>query len=657
MTRQHLMLATLTMLGCSDGDSQKTQVQGRDSGSVTTTDCTNGPAETQYADLDGDGFGDPTQSREGCGAEEGWVTNDLDCDDTDGSIHPNSAEICDEVDNNCDGVPDDDSATDATNWFNDADGDGFGAGPPRGFGCNGTEGQVNRHGDCDDTDPEINPDGSETCDGLDNDCNGEVDDGETADGEAFYEDSDGDGWGNSEIERIRGEQPSGWVSQPGDCDDDNELFHPAALDVCADGLDQNCDGHIDDRCGETIDLATSIKIEVPDSLSPGAVSGRDVNGDSIADLLVFLPMDHKAVVYLGPFSDDRTVADVTLESSDDTLLPGAGVHSENDFDGDGEPDLLVTTPRLDPSTASFSTSVRLYTNTGIDTMALDEPHSELTSTTGGEYWGSGHIQSGDITGDGTIDAVLTRAGGNVFIWDDPTTDFVITESTPVATFPAMVTSMSPAIGDYNADGQADLVVPTGDNLVAFSGPVDPLAWYDEPADTWESTDSSEGFMGMGLCMGDLSGDGTDDLVYTEERPSEGTEDRVHIDSFDSDTFGPTWTYLESYDGSPITLKCTDIDGDGQVDLLIQNFAASTPTFSAGRTSLFFGPIHTGTFDELPDRIVEGDLAGDALGFVSDTADLTNDGINDLILSSVTKRILIIDGSDWISPAWPAESGD
>jgi hypothetical protein len=115
--------------------------------------------------------------------------------------------------------------------------------------------------------------------------------------------------------------------------------------------------------------------------------------------------------------------------------------------------------------------------------------------------------------------------------------------------------------------------------------------------------------------------------------------------------------LESYDGSPITLKCTDIDGDGQVDLLIQNFAASTPTFSAGRTSLFFGPITTGTFDELPDRIVEGDLAGEALGFVSDTADLTNDGINDLILSSVTNRVLIIDGSDWISPAWPAESGD
>lgn len=162
---------------------------------------------------------------------------------------------------------------------------------------------------------------------------------------------------------------------------------------------------------------------------------------------------------------------------------------------------------------------------------------------------------------------------------------------------------------------------------------------------------------MGLCMGDLSGDGTDDIAYTEERPSEGSEDRVHIDSFDSDTFGPTWTYMESYDGSPITLKCTDIDGDGQVDLLIQNFAASTPTFSAGRTSLFFGPIHAGTFDELPDRIIDGDSPGEALGFVSATGDLTNDGINDLILSSVSKRILIIDGSDWISPAWPAETGD
>ena len=58
---------------------------------------------TYYTDMDGDGFGDPTNSSQRCGPETGFVLNAGDCNDADPSINPNATEICDGLDNNCDG--------------------------------------------------------------------------------------------------------------------------------------------------------------------------------------------------------------------------------------------------------------------------------------------------------------------------------------------------------------------------------------------------------------------------------------------------------------------------------------------------------------------------------------------------------------------------
>ena len=101
---------------------------------------------------------------------DGYLEDD--CDDSNPAIHPGSEEICDGVDNNCDGAFDDETAIDAYSGYLDVDGDGYGGGDLE-SSCNDIYYAVNE--DCDDTDPSVNPDANEICDGIDNDCDGSAD--------------------------------------------------------------------------------------------------------------------------------------------------------------------------------------------------------------------------------------------------------------------------------------------------------------------------------------------------------------------------------------------------------------------------------------------------------------------------------------------------
>ena len=94
-----------------------------------------------------------------------------DCDDADPEVHPNAIERCDGRDDDCDGTIDQD-AEDATEWFVDADGDGFGDPTTARLGCVAS-GEVADDTDCDDTDPDVHPEATESCgDGVDQDCDG-----------------------------------------------------------------------------------------------------------------------------------------------------------------------------------------------------------------------------------------------------------------------------------------------------------------------------------------------------------------------------------------------------------------------------------------------------------------------------------------------------
>ncbi|MEO0601539.1 MAG: putative metal-binding motif-containing protein, partial [Myxococcota bacterium] len=203
-------------------------------------DCANGIDEglktAYYADGDGDGYGTGAPELS-CDPVVGRVTGDGDCDDADDAIHPGATEACDGVDNDCANGVDDGLVF--TDYFVDADGDGFGTGSAV-ASCQVLADHSTQAGDCDDADVDVHPNGIEVCNTIDDDCDTAVDEGVQT---AFYEDNDGDGWGG--VEHLACSLDTiGWIRIGGDCDDTDDTIHPRADDVC-DGIDQDCGGEVE----------------------------------------------------------------------------------------------------------------------------------------------------------------------------------------------------------------------------------------------------------------------------------------------------------------------------------------------------------------------------------------------------------------------------
>ena len=199
---------------------------------------------TYYRDADLDGYGVSSDTADGCAAPSGYVDAAGDCDDSNAAVSPGASEICDAVDNDCDGTTDESDSTDATTWYQDADQDGFGSPSAVVIACDQPTGYVTDATDCDDTNQGANPNAIEYCDNVDNNCDSAVDESTAVDANTWYTDGDGDGYGESTSTQLSCDQPSGTVASGGDCDDGNSGIHPAAAEIC-DSLDNDCDGTTD----------------------------------------------------------------------------------------------------------------------------------------------------------------------------------------------------------------------------------------------------------------------------------------------------------------------------------------------------------------------------------------------------------------------------
>ena len=202
-------------------------------------------ARTWYTDADGDGRGDPTTGVSACTQPSGTVADGSDCDDTDDGVWPGAPELCDEVDNDCDGSVDEADAVDADTWYIDYDSDGYGSSSYAQAACTQPSGYVDNAEDCDDADASAHPGALEQCDGVDNDCDGDIDEDSAADAATWYIDYDGDGYGSDAYTTTACAQPSGWVDNMADCEDADPASYPGADEYC-DGIDNDCDGDIDE---------------------------------------------------------------------------------------------------------------------------------------------------------------------------------------------------------------------------------------------------------------------------------------------------------------------------------------------------------------------------------------------------------------------------
>ncbi|MCB9760004.1 MAG: FG-GAP repeat protein [Alphaproteobacteria bacterium] len=195
---------------------------------------------TWYADADGDGYGDTNLPRQACDQPTNYVLTDGDCDDAEPLSNPGEVEVCDALDNDCDGTVDNDDAADALTWYADADSDGYGDPNGSATACSQPSGYVADDTDCDDAQALSNPGEIEVCDTLDNDCDGTVDNDTAVDASTWYADADGDGYGDPDDDTTACDQPSGYVSDNTDCDDAEATTYPGATDPWYDGVDSDC---------------------------------------------------------------------------------------------------------------------------------------------------------------------------------------------------------------------------------------------------------------------------------------------------------------------------------------------------------------------------------------------------------------------------------
>ncbi len=238
-----------------------------------------------YLDKDTDTFGDAAVSAIACDQPTGYVANNTDCDDLSATVNPAATEVCNDADDDCDGMLDEE-ASDFTTWYADNDGDGVGGSrfsvdacdAPDGYGtssddcddldptsypsatelcdgadndCDGTlptdeadgdsDGFKECDDDCDDSDGSVHPGAAEYCNGVDNDCNGAADDN-AVDEMPFYPDADGDGHGFSYGALMFCEESPGWAALSNDCDDDDAAINPSEPEQPGNGIDDDCDG-------------------------------------------------------------------------------------------------------------------------------------------------------------------------------------------------------------------------------------------------------------------------------------------------------------------------------------------------------------------------------------------------------------------------------
>ena len=611
--------------------------------SSQTDDST--PPEVVEVDVDGDGY-----------------APGADCDDADVAVHPAATELCNDVDDDCDGQIDE-AAIDFTTYYRDADGDGYGlAGhthawceAPKGYvdndddcddndasvswhsvwyvdvdgdgygideiagtGCLETPGLVLLHGDCDDARPDTYPTAPELCDAYDNDCDGGFDE-DPADPPVWYYDVDGDHWGDLSKPAYVCDPPATGVPLGFDCDDGDAAIHPLALETCADGIDVDCSGRPSNGCtSDLLEETAAWAWKGESNFGAQAARAGDVDGDGMDDIIAGTNgwnSSYGIAYLLSGNTDPRTYENVEFaaqarivgDATYDYL--GYDMRWAGDIDDDGFDDVVIGSRNWDYNSCY---------NCGVSSI----------------FFGplSGSYEQGDA-------------------------DAFVEASSAYATLGTTATA-----GDFDNDGFDDVIVGSYDSSVAgtsytyngsllfvrgpISGDIDPTT---HPSATFQG-DTSD-YAGMGVTkLRDADGDGLTDFAVGAYRHWDGPLDDVGAvylyygpisGSMTSGTADVTYGGRAEDDYFGYRVEWAgDMDGDGTLDLTASALDADEGFDSAGTVYVLYGP-HDESIDMSEAQAwLYGNGTSQSFGCgLAEGADFDADGFDDLLVGDCADNVI------------------
>jgi hypothetical protein len=633
MTRL-IPLLLLPLLACSGGSVDQ---DGKSAGAGDEGDDT--------PELDGDG--------------DGYLISEGDCDDTNPDRHPGAAEVCNDRDDDCDPNIDED-ATDAITYYEDLDYDGYGSPEHSVTRCDPPVGYATNDLDCDDTLATINPETPETCNGVDDDCDGTPDSPPPPDARTWYLDGDGDWYGepSGTTGVIACDKPTGYSGNTKDCDDtdpdsfpgsaeaesstacmtdhdrdgwgdesappdgvagtdcsDNDaLTYPSAPESCFDGIDNGCDG--DTSCDLDTDRWGRLLGEAAGDRTGTAIAYvGDCDGDGKGDVVVGAYLTDEGVTdsgsgYFipGPLKD----YDLNIRNAHGMYSAPAGadqagysVGAAGDVNSDGFDDFFVNAQQYDTTGKSSAGGAFLYLGPPPGGRLVLDASADVwyTGKAASDLAGIGAVGVGDVNGDG-IDDMVVGAAGN----DDGGTD----------------------------SGAAWLIVgppTTGAQALGSVG----IELVGEAA----SDQAGRAIAGLG----DYDGDGVGDFAIG-----------AHVNDQSKSNAGAAYIFLGAPTGSSVDLSAADFilrgfnisdyvgysiagpgdtNADGYDDLLIGLFGDDNSASGAGAAALFLGESAPATaYITKADTTIRGEAPDDQLGrAVAAAGDLDTDGSPDVAVGA------------------------
>jgi hypothetical protein len=279
----------------------------------------NNKVDEGYSNFDGDGEADCVDNDD----DNDLDPDIIDCSPFDFWIHHLATEVCDNQDNDCNGLVDEVNSEGCVVYYKDKDDDGWGMDNKFQCLCSPQgEYSATQGDDCDDSTWSVNPLGSEVCNNQDDDCDGTTDNPDAVGCKDFFVDSDKDGYGGNQTICICWANSEYSTKTGGDCDETDPAIHPEVPEIC-DLIDNNCDGQIDEgvgsTCGNCDPLCNQVSIG-PDGDEGFVVDDENSSGLS-ADPEGFLQLDQEEVnlnhIWIAN-SGEHTVSKLDTETGNET---------------------------------------------------------------------------------------------------------------------------------------------------------------------------------------------------------------------------------------------------------------------------------------------------------------------------------------------------